>query len=862
MPPGNAVAPGAGNVQVTPVPLSDLQTGATYHYRIVASNAVGKTFGQDEVVTTAERPSINNLSTENVKATSAELKAVINPMKGETSYHFEYGPTTAYGTSVPIPDESIGTGSSDVSVTAALSGLEKEVTYHFRVVAQNQYGTVSSGDQTFGFYPPPCPNAQLRGETASNHLPDCRAYELVTPSYAAGTIIFPSGGPTTPYATDPPRLSFVGSYGSIPGSGNPINTNGDLYVSTRTETEWKTKYIGLPPEQTLEMGGPPRDFVTSISQHGPTDIQIGVQSTIGLDRILSYDRSPPLSYDYPDPARPPSNVPYLWSSSTNQQLGRWPTNVDDVEGRKRFKGTPIASADFTHFVFSSDVVFAGGGVATTIPWQLAVDPLYALPCCSASIYDNNTVTGEVEHISVKADGTTPFLGDPIDVSDDGKVIVMGEGVEATIRKPAPLFVRIGGQTYDIAPGYKVLYVGSSADGRTLYVESSDQLTGDDEDASNDLFMWEASNPTALTRVSIGTEGDSGNSDACSVGWTQGCGILTIPFKKYAPDPISEFFEYWNLYNGQGGNGVTDSAIAANGDIYFQSPEQLEGAKGELERTNLYRFADGQVEFVATLKSAAPTCSELYGVFCSQGPIARMQITRDGRYMAFLTSSQVTAYDNAGHIEMYLYSPETKRLTCPSCVADGGVPKFDVYGSQNGLFLTDDGRVGFSTKEALVPQDTNGSVDTYEYVEGRQYLISNGLGEVYTEGVYTGLVENLTAPGLVHISADGSDFYFASYEHLVSQDHNGQEIKIYDARTNGGFPAEVPRADCQAADECHGPGNSPPPVLPDRTSAQQGVPARAKAKKPKSQKAKHKAKKRKKKRRGKPTRSAATKRGGR
>ncbi len=85
-----------------------------------------------------------------------------------------------------------------------------------------------------------------------------------------------------------------------------------------------------------------------------------------------------------------------------------------------------------------------------------------------------------------------------------------------------------------------------------------------------------------------------------------------------------------------------------------------------------------------------------------------------------------------------------------------MPKFDVYGSQNGRYLTDDGRVAFSTREALVPQDTNGNIDTYEYAEGRQFLISNGLGEVYTEGVYTGLVENLTAPGLVNISADGSD----------------------------------------------------------------------------------------------------------
>src|ERR1700710_2459817 len=93
-----------------------------------------------------------------------------------------------------------------------------------------------------------------------------------------------------------------------------------------------------------------------------------------------------------------------------------------------------------------------------------------------------------------------------------------------------------------------------------------------------------------------------------------------------------------------------------------------------------------------------------------------------------------------------------------------------------------------------------------------------------------------------MSANGVDFYFASYDHLVTQDHNGQEVKIYDARTNGGFPAEVPAPNCQAAAQGPGPGSTPPPPMADRTSADQGVPARSQAKKKHQKKqAKHQKK---------------------
>lgn len=72
-----------------------------------------------------------------------------------------------------------------------------------------------------------------------------------------------------------------------------------------------------------------------------------------------------------------------------------------------------------------------------------------------------------------------------------------------------------------------------------------------------------------------------------------------------------------------------------------------------------------------------------------------------------------------------------------------------------------------------------------------------------------------------MSADGADAYFATLDQLVTQDHNGEQLKIYDARANGGFAAEVVAPNCEAADECHGPGSSGPAPMVEGTAPNLG-----------------------------------------
>lgn len=849
-PPGKTVPAGLGRYDVPAEAISGLQPGATYHYRLVAENATGKSVSADASFKTAEAPQVGNLNSRNLQATSAELVGEVNPRLGDTTYTFEWGTTAAYGNKSPVPDASAGNGNSPVFVTTQLTDLTPGFTYHFRLVATNQYGTSVTPDQTFGFYPPNCPNAQLRQETRSNSLPDCRAYELVTPSFAQGSIVFPLGGPAAPLATKPSKIAYSAAFGTFPDSaGNPQNILGDMFVSTRSDTGWYQKYVGRPANEAFLIGGPPKDHEENWfqSQWGPSRISIGAQASPDLARLASYDMGWP---DVFEQKGVPSNAPYIWNTSDASFIERWPSNLDDVTNGERFVGIPEASSDFSNFVFQSNLVFADGG--NHVDREITCcDGAFYPQVPPASIYDNDLETGEVRLASVKADDTD-FEGYVFNISEDGSHILMGEerAEGATEYTPpnshvvkdikGPFYLRVDGDhTFEIGAGHTLAYVGATSNGETIYFRSPDQLAPNDDDTSSDIYVWRESDPATLTLVSIGDSGSAGNEDDCSVPWNGGgCNVETIDLIKYSGvlDKIGGF------NGGQGGNGYTDSAISSvSGDLYFISPEALVAGKGEPGKANLYLFRKNTLRFVAALKPEK-VCSDLVLIAgCSIGPVARMQITPDGSHMAFVVKSQITGYDNAGKTEMYTYNPENGAITCASCRPDGQPPTSEVLGSQNGLFQTYDGRVFFSTKDPLVPRDTNQVEDIYEYTEGRPQLISSGIGEQFKG--FNGYQGLQNAIGLVSVSANGTNAYFATTDTLVTQDHNGSAVKIYVARTGGGFPAERVDPNCTAADECHGPGVVPPALPADRTGANLGPGPKPK---PHKHKKKQKAKKHKKK----------------
>jgi hypothetical protein len=84
-----------------------------------------------------------------VGSAGATLNAKIDPEGFATTYRFEYGTTTAYGTSVPSVAKSAGAGTAPVAGSQAVTGLTAGTTYHYRVIAANEIGQSFGEDLTF-----------------------------------------------------------------------------------------------------------------------------------------------------------------------------------------------------------------------------------------------------------------------------------------------------------------------------------------------------------------------------------------------------------------------------------------------------------------------------------------------------------------------------------------------------------------------------------------------------------------------------------------------------------------------------------------------------------------------------------------
>ena len=134
--------------------ITGLVSGTSYHYRIIALNSSGTTTGADSTFKTTGTPPpppptkpTATTGTASPSVNSATVTATLNPSGLLTHYYFEFGTTSAYG--LQTPPTSAGSGTTTVSVTRSLSGLQSDQTYHYRVVAVSSGGTTLGADATF-----------------------------------------------------------------------------------------------------------------------------------------------------------------------------------------------------------------------------------------------------------------------------------------------------------------------------------------------------------------------------------------------------------------------------------------------------------------------------------------------------------------------------------------------------------------------------------------------------------------------------------------------------------------------------------------------------------------------------------------
>jgi hypothetical protein len=134
--------------------LSGLSPKTTYHYRLVANNGKGPVKGDDQTFTTPiAEPIVTTGAAASITNVSAQLTGSVNPNGGATTCAFEYGTSESYGSEIACTANP-GSGSSAVSVGAALKGLTPETTYHYRLKATNSGGEAKGAvDKTFTTLP-------------------------------------------------------------------------------------------------------------------------------------------------------------------------------------------------------------------------------------------------------------------------------------------------------------------------------------------------------------------------------------------------------------------------------------------------------------------------------------------------------------------------------------------------------------------------------------------------------------------------------------------------------------------------------------------------------------------------------------
>jgi Fibronectin type III domain len=803
-----AVPPGplAGSDSVS-ASVSGLDHGATYHFRLVATNSFGTTVGLDESFYTSSAPSVSDdLFVSDVNTDAALVHLTTKPNGEATTYHIEYGTEgdCAVSACESTEERALGEGIADLDSTFQLIGLESGVTYHYRVVAHNTKGDgTNSVDHHFATFARPvfesdCPNLLARQQTGAALLLDCRAYELVSAANAGGydveSNLIPGQAPLTAYPRAQGRLLYSLHAGVIPGvAGNPTNNGVDPYVATRGLDGWSTAYVGIPADAPSAA-----PFASTL---------------LAADSALDT-----FAFGGPDICSPcfgngAVGVPIHMPDGSLQQGMAGQSDPGAAAEADGLIARPL-SADGSHLVFGSLLEYQPDGNDNT---------------GDVSIYDRNLKTGITQVVSkTPAGANLPCLqgagachspGDTagiseLDISEQGDRIVVGQLVstDAAGNHYYHLYMHLGTDphTIDLTPGAAdgVLFDGMTSDGAKVFYTTKDQLISpDDGDSSADIYEADVDSGGALTLRLVSTlgNGEPSNDDSC-----------TPP-----GDPDS--------WNGVAGNGHCDAVAVAggggvasgDGTLFFFSPEVLDTSDPQhqpvQDQANFYVSTPSAApQFVATVDSSigkpgppplpAPYVpidnpAVVHGVHqAGIHSYGDFQVTPSGRYAVFSTAQQPTDQATKGHFQIYRYDAQADQLECASCSPTEAAATGDASLTPQGLNLSDDGRVFFTSPDQLALRDTDGKLDAYEWNGTDTQLISTGASE--------------SDSGMVTVSADGVDAFFFTRQALVPSDLNGNAMKIYDARAEGGFPANPPRPPCAASDECHGPGTvaAPPPPI--------------------------------------------------
>ncbi len=626
-----------------------------------------------------------------------------------------------------------GGNNAPVIVESDLTGLTPGTTYHYRVVATNSVGTVTSNDVQFlAPLDPgdnPCPNEEVRIENHSTRLPECRAYELVTTAFTSGY-----GAEMDKMSINQGTVSYKSRAGNINNSGaGSVFSN--TYIAVRHENGWKTIADLNGPRGSLF--APPTEFTTAYGAR---------QYSSDLLRSIWFINTPQ------DPFDLWVGYPFLRGSDGNFTKISNPPQNEGSAGifQPQYLG---ASEDLTHmFWIGSDY-----GADT---WAPGVGP---------GLYEYEGIghkAGEVpRRIDLRNDGTTisdcvvAFQGETTvayfnTYSPDGKTVVFTEKdcgghkeqIWARVDASKSYFAsksqctRTSGDPggacdEEKSPSFERM----SKDASSVVFSTTQQLLNSDTDQTKDIYEYvlpTASDPNPSPNL-FQVSGAAPNAKA-------------LNSRAVSDDGRRVYF-------------IAQGVLASNHDAYDNPP-----FPGDF---NLYvwdRTADpkGVTKFIARLEDP-PQNYDVSGF--------NPRISADGRYMVFTAYHPLVPTDTDNSLDIYRYDAvkgEMLRLSVDNGGVGGNTDFSNADFGYGGRVLSDDGQqVVFITSEALSPDDGNGAPDAYLWQEGHTTLVSTGS---VGGGADT-----------VVIDGSGDNIYITSTQQLTADDVD-TVTDVYDVRRGGGF----------------------------------------------------------------------------
>jgi DNA-binding beta-propeller fold protein YncE len=811
--------------------VAGLQPNTAYEYRLAATNANGTAYGSAQSFTTLGPPAVEGESASAVSRSHAELSAQVDPHGLATHYRFEYGPSTSYGTSIPIPDGELAAGFGAQPVSVEVTGLTLSTTYHYRVVASNAGGTVDGPDESFQTLPA----VLIDSESATNVAGSSATLEAqVDPLGSDTTAYFQYGAAdcsSSPAACVDVPLAPGVDLGAGEGDQSVSAhlqglTPGVTYhyrvlvanalgTSEGADRTFATQAVGgasaLPDGRAWEMVTPPYKQGSGLVADGNEQ---GADNQAAADgSAITYGATSPFVVN-PAGSR---SLEVTQVFSDRKAPGDWETN--DISTAHDEGATSVAVGHSAEYkLFSSDLSFGlvepegdtplpplpagsektlylreadGGYRALVTTENVAPGVKFGGNGEGAGAFDFNSATPDFSHVVLHSSvglTSTPSAEGGLYVWHGGElelasVLPGGAPTQASLGQRGELVRHAisndGSRLVFEARSPAGLYLRDMAKGETIQVdaaqgvaapESADSRYETADESDSRVFF---TSPNRLTADSTALGEYPYPEDLYEFEVTSG-----------AEEPLSGRLSDLTVDRSSGQSADVQGVIGASEDgsyVYFVAKGILGdgGERGaEAGADNLYSAhfdtdtgTWGAPVFIALLSSEDhPSWSAGFGVDFAT---VTSRVSPNGRYLAFMSDRSLTGYDNRDASsgvrdeEVFLYDAGENRLVCASCNPTGARPA--------GLFE------GGKYEENLVDYAKNWQ---------ERWLAANIPGWDSTD-----LGHALYQPRYL---ADSGRLFFNSSDALVPDDVNGKE-DVYEYE-----PAGV--GSCQGADHGQNAGD--------------------------------------------------------